>query len=42
MLRTTDLVPVEGLLEFRDNQWIEFSEFAESPDRSFDAFTLPT
>ena len=37
MLRTTDLVPVEGMLEFRDNQWIEFSEFAESPDRSTDA-----
>src|SRR5581483_653355 len=34
MLRTSDLEPVEGLLEFRDNQWIEFSEFAESPDRS--------
>lgn len=34
MLRTTDLSPVEGLLEFRDNQWIEFSEFAESPERS--------
>jgi len=33
MLRTSDLVPVEGMLEFRDNEWIEFSEFTESPDR---------
>jgi hypothetical protein len=39
MLRTTDLAPVEGLLEFRDNEWIEFSEFAESPDRSTEANT---
>jgi anti-sigma factor RsiW len=36
VLRTTDLVPVEGLLEFRDNQFIEFSEFTESPSRSTD------
>jgi hypothetical protein len=36
MLRTTDLVPVEGMLEFRDNQFIEFSEFTESPSRSTD------
>ena len=39
MLRVTDLVPVEGMLEFRDSQWIEFSEFTESPDRSTDANT---
>ncbi|MDR3703649.1 MAG: zf-HC2 domain-containing protein [Candidatus Sulfopaludibacter sp.] len=39
MLRTADLVPVEGLLEFRDNQWIEFSEFTESPDRSTNALS---
>ncbi|HWC97822.1 MAG TPA: zf-HC2 domain-containing protein [Candidatus Sulfopaludibacter sp.] len=39
MLRTTDLAPVEGLLEFRDNQWIEFSEFTESPNRSSDTST---
>ncbi len=36
-LRVSDLVPVEGMLQFRDNQWIEFSEFTESPDRSSDA-----
>lgn len=37
MLRTTDLAPVEGLLEFRDSEWIEFSEFAGSPVGSTDA-----
>lgn len=39
MLRVTDLAPVEGMLEFRDSEWIEFSEFAESPNRSNDANT---
>ncbi len=39
MLRTSDMVPVEGLLEFRDNQWIEFSEFTGFPDGSVDANT---
>ncbi len=39
MLRTVDLVPVEGMLEFRDNQWIEFSEFTEPPDRSTNALS---
>ncbi len=39
MLRTGDLVPVEGMLEFRDNEWIEFSEFTESPDRSTNALS---
>ncbi len=42
MLRTTDLAPVEGLLEFRDKQWIEFSEFAGSPDGSTDANNAST
>jgi anti-sigma factor RsiW len=39
MLRTADLVPVEGMLEFRDNEWIEFSEFTEFPDRSTNALS---
>jgi hypothetical protein len=30
-LRSADLRPVEGKLEFRDQDWIEFSEVLESP-----------
>jgi len=29
MLRTTDLHPVESRFEFRDQQWVEYSEFSE-------------
>lgn len=30
MLRTTDLRPIEGRLEFRDGEWVEFTEVTES------------
>ncbi|MBZ5620673.1 MAG: hypothetical protein LAQ69_18400 [Acidobacteriia bacterium] len=32
MLRTTDLRPVEGKLEFRDREWVEFAEITEITD----------
>ena len=31
-LRTSDLLPVEARLEFRDRNWIEFTELSEVPD----------
>ena len=31
-LRTDDLLPVEGKLEFRDQDWIEFTDLSEVPD----------
>lgn len=34
VLRIADLAPVEGTLEFRDNEWIEFTELPEAPDAS--------
>ena len=30
MLRTTDLLPVEGRFEFRSQEWVEMSEFSEA------------
>ena len=31
-MRTDDLLPVEGKLEFRDRNWIEFTDLSEVPD----------
>ena len=31
-LRTADLLPIEGRLEFRDRNWIEFTDLSEVPD----------
>lgn len=37
MLRTRDFSPVESKFEFRDQDWVEFSEMTDSPVRSNDS-----
>jgi hypothetical protein len=34
MLRRTDLVPIEGRLEFRDSQWLELTDITETSTES--------
>jgi anti-sigma factor RsiW len=37
MLRTRDFSPVESMFQFRDRDWVEFNEIAETPGRSNDS-----